>query len=331
MIMSKPTNYMFHIAISTLIFIFVIAMALFTSQAFGNSATVDAIAVSGISDNQSWSDYNNQQMMSTIAASSLQKIPPNSEREMVVGIILGLVFACVALFVVARYFNKIIVRALFVVSLWSLISIFFSALGYTIFGANVFNFGYLAIIFGISTTLVILWLVYPEWWVVTTIAILMACAGASFFGSSFSPTSVIFVLIALSIYDYVAVIRTKFMVKFAKKVMSIQLPAAITLPYSKDSSLITDGIEFGEVKERSERGFMILGTGDLLFPTVLAVSAAVYSSMTDGIIVGVFIIISYLIMMYTMYFSKYSTKIQALPGLPFLCTGAIIGYIITLL
>lgn len=325
--MSKPANYMFHIAISTLIFIFVIAMALFTSQAFGTTAMLDAIKVNGIDNNQSWETLNNEQQMSVIAASSLMKVPPNSEREMVVGMILGLAFGCIALFIVAKYFNKIIVRALFVMSLWSLIAMFFSALGYVIIGSAMFNLLYIAIMFGIATILVLTWLVYPEWYIVTTIAIIIAIAGAAFFGSSFQPLSVIILLIALSIYDYVAVIRTKFMLKFAKKVMSVQLPAAITLPYDMKSSLINDGIDFGEVSERKERGFMILGTGDLIFPTVLAVSTAVYSSMTNGIIVGAFIIVSYIIMMYTMYYSKYAPKIQALPGLPFLCTGAIIGYI----
>lgn len=329
--MPKPQTYIFHITISTLIFIFVIAMALFTSQSFGNSATADAMQVNGISDNQTWDTFTNQQHVSMMAATSLQTIPPNSEREMIVGIIIGLIFAGIALFVIAKYFNKIIVRALFVISLWTLISMFFSSVGYTIFGSDIFNILYIAIIFGITSIIVAAWLIYPEWWIVTAIAILIATAGAAYFGSSFSPTSVIIVLIALSIYDYVAVIRTKFMMKFAKKVMSIQLPAAIILPYDKNTSLINDGINFDDVKERSERGFMVLGTGDLLFPTVLAVSVAVYTSMISGIVVGCFIIASYLIMLYIMQYSKYSSKIQALPGLPFLCTGAIIGYLITLM
>jgi len=327
--MSK-SSYIFHITISALIFIFVIAMALFTSQAFGTNAMTDALRINNLDNNQSWDTYSNDQQISMAAASSLQKIPPNSEQEMVVGILLGLAFGCIALFVIAKYFNKIIVRALFVISLWSLISMFFTSLGYTIFGPSVFNITYVSIMLGVSTILVLTWLVYPEWWVVTSIAIIIAISAAAFFGSSFSPLSIIILLIGLSIYDYVAVIRTKFMLKFAQKVMSVQLPAAIALPYTKDSSLIKDGVNFGEVKERSDRGFMILGTGDLIFPTVLAVSAAVYSSMAHGIIVGIFIIIAYMIMMYTMYYSKYAPKIQALPGLPFLCTGAIIGYIITL-
>jgi len=329
--MSKPTNYMFHIAISTLIFIFVITMALFTSQAFGTTAMTDAISVNNIDTNQSTELLNNDQQVSLIAASTLQKVPPNSEKEMVAGIVLGLAFGCIALFIVAKYFNEIIVRALFMVSILSLISIFFFSLGYVLFSSAIFNITYIAIIFGISIIITLSWLIYPEWWVVTTVAIIIAIAGAAFFGSSFSPMSVIIVLVALSIYDYIAVIRTKFMLKFAKKVMSVQLPAAITLPYNKKSSLIKDGINFDVVEERSDRGFMILGTGDLIFPTVLAVSAATYSSMINGILVGACIIVSYIIMMYTMYYSKYSPKIQALPGLPFLCTGAIIGYIITLI
>jgi presenilin-like A22 family membrane protease len=320
---------MFHIAISTLIFIFVIAMALFTSQAFGTAAMSDVIKLNGV-DNQSSDNLSNDQQLSIIAASSLQKLPPDSEKEMIVGMVLGLAFGCIALFIVAKYFNGIIVRALFVLSIWSLIVMFFSALGYSIFGLTIFNPMYIIILFCISTILVLAWMIYPEWYIVTSIAIIIAIAGAAFFGSSFQPLSIVVLLLALSIYDYVAVLRTKFMVKFAKKVMSVQLPAAITLPYDRKSSLIHDGIDFGEVSERRERGFMILGTGDLIFPTVLAVSVASYSSMTNGIFVGACIIVSYITMMYTMYYSKYAPEIQALPGLPFLCTGAIIGYIITI-
>jgi presenilin-like A22 family membrane protease len=322
--------YLYHIAASTLLFIFVIVSAIITSQAYGDTALNDALRVNGINGNQSWDSLSNEQQLSMIAASSLHTIPPNSEMQTLQAIIFGIIFGIVILYVILHYLGAFITRLFFTLSIGMIISMFFTSIGYLTYGANIFNITYLSIIFGLSIILTLIWLVYPEWWIVTTMALLIAASGAAFLGSSFAPIPIICLLIILSIYDYIAVIRTKFMVNFAKKVMSVQLPAAISLPYNRNVSLITQGVNFEPVEERTDRGFMILGTGDLLFPTMLATSVSFYNSMVNGFIIGIFIIISYIIMMYVMYFSKHSQKIQALPGLPFLCTGAIIGYIITL-
>jgi len=323
--------YVYHIGISTLLFIFVILSAIITAQSYGNQALYDALSVNGIDPYQSWESLTIDQQLAMISASSLQTIPPGSEVQTLIQAIIGIIIGIILVYGILHFLGPLITRLFFTLSIGMLLTMFFTSVGYVTFGANIFHINYIAIIFGASLIITLIWLVYPEWWIVTTMAVLIAAGGSAFFGSSFSPMSIIILLVILAIYDYVAVIKTKFMINFAKKVISVQLPAAISLPYSRNTSLITDGVNFENVKTKTDRGFMILGTGDLLFPTMLAVSATVFSSMMDGFIIGIFIIISYLIMMYVMYFSDYSSKFQALPGLPFLCSGAIIGYIVTLI
>lgn len=326
----SESKYTFNMVISSLIFIFVIGMALFTCQAYGDKALNDALQINGLTLNST--DVSSGQTASIIAAASLQTMPPGSEMQILTSAIIGLIIGVILVFVLVKFLGKFVVKCLFLLSLGTLLLMFFTSFGYTIFGSPIFTPSYILTLIGIDIIILLTWLSYPEWWVISGMSILLAIAGASFFGASLPPSTIIGMFIILSIYDYIAVLRSNVMMKFAKGVMDIHLPAAITLPYNKKSSMITGGINFSEeVKERSDKGFMVLGTGDLLFPTILAVSTSLYISTIGGIIVGICIMMSYIVLMYTLYYSEFGKKVQGLPGLPFLCSGAIIGYIITIL
>jgi presenilin-like A22 family membrane protease len=329
--MTDKKSYVPYIAISTIVFCFVIIMAIITSNAFGNIALSESNSMYGISDNQSWESMNTSQQASYYAASSLGKLPPGSEMQLLATFIIAITMGYLIIKYGRKLFKGLFIRIIYCLSIWTLVSMFFISLGYVFFGVTIFEYLWLSAIFIISSIIMLAWLLHPEWWIVDALAIIIAITSAAFLGSSIIPIVVVIGLIAFSIYDYIAVIKTNFMLKFAEGVMSVQLPAALIIPYNSKVSLIKDGINFNPVEEKFERGFMVLGTGDLLFPTILAVSVNIFESMTNAIIIGIFIIISYLIMSWLMSYSKYAKNIHALPGLPFLCTGAIIGYIITII
>lgn len=329
--MSNDKSYLPFILITGLIFAFVIIMAIIVSLAFGDMALSDAMMATGIQENQSLESLNTTQQASYFIGTSMMKMPPGSEINFAIAFVIAVIVGYILVKYTARLFKGLFLKLLYIISMWSLIVIFQAAILYLIIGKEIFTTPYLGGIFFISSFLICTWFFYPEWWVIDIVAIIIAITGAAFLGSSFDPTIIIIGLILLSIYDYVAVIKTNFMKNFAKGVMSAQLPAALIIPYNKNVSFLKDGINFEPVEERFERGFMILGTGDLLFPTLLAVSSGLYISIPAGLVVGMFIVISYFAMAWLMSYSKYANKIDALPGLPFLCTGAIIGYIIALI
>lgn len=324
-------SYLPFIVITGIIFAFIIVMSIIVSQSFGTMALSDAAAITGIQENQTFETMNTTQQASYFMASSLVKLPPGSEISLAVSIILAIVIGFLLIRYAARLFKGLLLRIIYFISIWSLIIMFQTAIGYLVIGSKVFSPFYIILVFLLSTALMLVWLIYPEWWIVDTIAIIIAITGSAFLGSSFPPIVIIVLLAALSVYDYIAVVKTNFMMKLAKGVMSAQLPAALIIPYDKNASLLKDGVNFEPVSDRFERRFMVLGTGDLLFPTLLAVSSSIYVSIISGLIIGLFIIISYFIMVWFMVYSKYADKIQALPGLPFLCSGAIIGYALTLI
>jgi presenilin-like A22 family membrane protease len=329
--MTDKRSYVPYIAISTIIFCFVIIMAIITSNAFGDMALSESNSMYGITRNQSFESMNTTQQVSYYAASSLSKLPPGSEIQLLMTFIIAITLGFIIIKYGRKLFKGLFIRIIYCLSIWTLVFLFFVSVGYVIYGSTIFESIWLSIIFVMASIIMLLWLLHPEWWIVDALAIMIAITSAAFLGSSLTPIIIVIGLIAFSIYDYIAVIKTNFMLKFAEGVMSVQLPAALIIPYSKNVSLIKDGINFKPVEEKFERGFMVLGTGDLLFPTILAVSVNIFESTIDAYIIGVFIIISYLAMSWLMSYSKYAKNIHALPGLPFLCTGAIIGYIITLI
>ena len=122
------------------------------------------------------------------------------------------------------------------------------------------------------------------WWIKPTvlnqdILIISGMAGVgSILGLSLTPQVVILLLVTLSIYDFVAVYRTKHMVEMAKEMIESRAVLALVIP--------SDMFSFQESLEKIElRGnFLILGGGDVVFPLLFSVSL-VSSSILDSLIV----------------------------------------------
>jgi presenilin-like A22 family membrane protease len=210
----------------------------------------------------------------------------------------------------------------------------FATLIYVLFGIGALFFpaaaaGYLAVgAFGIAVVLTALMLVYPEWYVVDIVGILTAAGAAALFGISLAVLPTLLLLVALIVYDYIAVYKTKHMLKLAEGVTDMNLPIIFVLPMKLNYSYIRSKVPIKELKE-GERETFIMGLGDAVMPTILAVSANAFIVAPTigfvnipalGTVAGT--MISHAVLMY------YVLKGKPLAGLPFLCTGAIIGFAI---
>ncbi len=133
-------------------------------------------------------------------------------------------------------------------------------------------------------------------------------------------------LVALIAYDYIAVYKTKHMLTLAEGVTDLNLPILFVLPTKLNYSYIRNKAKIKELKE-GERETFIMGLGDTVMPTILAVSANVFVAAPGigpvnfpalGTVLGT--LVSHAALMY------YVLKGKPMAGLPFLCTGAIVGF-----
>ena len=223
------------------------------------------------------------------------------------GAILG--FTAVIL-VIARYREDFLYLMMYFLILISIYYVFIPFLGH------------LSII--PSLVIVILLIKRSNWLVIDVAALLLAAGITSIFGISLEPLPVIVLMVALAVYDAISVYKTKHMISLAESVTKLKLPMLFIIPYSRKFKL-------EDLKDaRGKASFM--GVGDAVIPNILVVSAQVFSTSAYigfikisalltliGGIIGLFVLLAVM-----------ERKSGAHPGLPFLNTGAIGGYIISM-
>ncbi len=143
--------------------------------------------------------------------------------------------------------------------------------GAVVFGAQ----GPLGILFTkfeaflIAIAVVILRFVYPRIWT-QNMAIILGIAGISAsLGMSIKPLMVLFILILLSIYDIIAVYKTRHMIKLFKGMAKKGAVLALIIPKNFSKWLN----KFEIIRSENKNEFIFLGTGDLALPLLFAVSA----------------------------------------------------------
>ncbi len=180
----------------------------------------------------------------------------------------------------------------------------------------------------LSIVLTALLVLYPEWYIIDTVGVMVAAGASALFGVSLAVLPTIVLLVLLAVYDYIAVYKTKHLLKLAEGVMDMKMPIMFVMPrrwgYSYREAR-------GLPKEGGEREAYFMGLGDAVMPTILAVSANAFLSAPRllgfvnlpalGTMLGT--LASYIVLMYIVVELK---KPQA--GLPFLCTGAIAGFLL---
>ena len=178
-----------------------------------------------------------------------------------------------------------------------------------------------------SAILVIALVKYPEWYILDLAGIIVGVGAIGIFGISLSIFLVIILLLGLAIYDAISVYKTKHMIDLADVVMELKLPVLLVVPKIRKYSLIkeTKGIK-EKIEKKEEREAFFLGLGDIVMPGFLVVSAF-QNVPNNGLIIAISIMFGTLLGFLALMSVVIKGKPQA--GLPYLCSGAILGYIIS--
>ncbi len=168
---------------------------------------------------------------------------------------------------------------------------------------------------------------YPEWYVIDTLGVLISAGVASIFGISLAVLPVLVLLVLLAVYDAISVYRTKHMITLAEGVLETKAPIMVVVPKRADYSFRKEGLNIGGGEER---GAFVMGMGDLIMPSILVVSSHVFvdapaviwtlSAPTLGAMVGSLAGLGVLL-----YFVN---KGNPQAGLPSLNGGAILGFLV---
>lgn len=165
----------------------------------------------------------------------------------------------------------------------------------------------------------IIWLLFP--YVIThNFVILMAISGISAsIGLGVSPAAIILILGALSVYDVIAVYKTKHMVKMFNKLLDKGVIMSIVIPRSTAAGKA----RVKDIRPGAQLNFMLLGTGDIAFPLIFAIAVMKTSLMSaffvvGGALVGVVLINQLLIR---------QSERRAIPALPPIALCSILGFL----
>ncbi len=179
-----------------------------------------------------------------------------------------------------------------------------------------------------------LWL-YPEWYVVDGWGFIMAAGITAIFGISLGILPAFVLLLAMAVYDFIAVYRTKHMLSIAEGAMDLNLPIMLMVPrkigfsnFDKKGSLATSSSE--------PRDALYIGLGDMIIPGVLTVSAFANLPPTPviaglggdmlvaaGCLAGA--LVGFLLLM------RLTSRGKPQAGLPLLNTGTILGFLLSYL
>jgi presenilin-like A22 family membrane protease len=247
---------------------------------------------------------------------------PNDPSNLLYLIVVMLLFTGVIL-VFARFHLMKILKGIFLFSSSSLILIVIYLLIST-FIADPWAF-----ILSISAAIVLIALLikYPEWYVVDICGVILGVGSIVLFGISLSVPLVVALLIIMAVYDAISVYKTKHMIDLADAVVNLRIPAMLVVPKNRDYSFIK---EIQSLKEKIDRGekreAFFMGLGDIVFPGILAESSF-FNIAGNGLTIAISVIIGTLFGFVALSSLVIKGKPQA--GLPFLCSGAILGYLIS--
>jgi presenilin-like A22 family membrane protease len=186
----------------------------------------------------------------------------------------------------------------------------------------------------VSAGLYLTLLMEPQWYVIDLVGFLAAGSLIAILGISFAILPAFILLVALLVYDAIAVYGTKHMVSLAEVVTDMKLPILMVMPDSAGYDY-TRSPSLKEVRTQptEQREALFMGLGDVVIPGTLVVSAFVWLPATHaflgvggnlwaglGALVGS--LVGYGILMTIVL------RGNAQAGLPFLNGGAIAGYLV---
>ncbi len=167
---------------------------------------------------------------------------------------------------------------------------------------------------------------YPEWYIIDICGVIVGAGAIAIFGISLDIFLVLILLIVLAVYDAISVYKTKHMIDLADTVMDLKLPVLLIVPKIRKYSLLKETKSLKEkLKDDEERDAFFMGLGDVVMPGILV--AATYHNISGGFPIALGVIVGTLAGFIVLMTFVIKGKPQA--GLPCLCGGAILGYLVS--
>ena len=160
---------------------------------------------------------------------------------------LGAILVATGVFLVAIKLDvKWLIRGLIVLSSGSIALYGFSVLVPPFLVVSIGGAPLNALAVGGAIALALALLVYPEWYVIDGVGLVMGAGAAGLFGISFGPLPAIVLLSVLAVYDVVSVYGTEHMLTLAEGVMEIKVPVVLVVPLTLSYSYLDGGSESEE-------------------------------------------------------------------------------------
>jgi presenilin-like A22 family membrane protease len=178
----------------------------------------------------------------------------------------------------------------------------------------------------LAACLVVVLVKYPEWYIIDLCGIIIGAGAVALFGISLSILLVLILLIGLAVYDAISVYKTKHMIDLADAVMDLKLPVLLVVPKIRHYSLLKETTRLKEkLQSGEEREAFFMGLGDVVMPGILV--ATTYTTIPNGLPIALSVLAGTLVGFVALMTFVIKGKPQA--GLPLLCSGAILGYLIS--
>jgi len=154
------------------------------------------------------------------------------------------------------------------------------------FIATVFHFP-LPMAITIAVAIGTLWLVVPRVWLHNLALILAVSSVGAVFGRFITPWTAMAIILALAVYDLLAV-RFKFMLWMADKLSQINALPALIIPKKRPGwNVNLKGREGSMIAANpDDREYSILGGGDIAFPCLLTSSVYFAQGLTPGLTIA---------------------------------------------
>ena len=132
----------------------------------------------------------------------------------------------------------------------------------------------------------------------------------------------ILILVVLSIYDFIAVYKTKHMVKIARDMIESGTILGLVFPFEFSGFLKS----IREIRP-GEGKFLVLGGGDVAFPLIFSVSV-LGSGISKSFLIALFSLFG--LIANFLFFIKQKER-KPIPALPLISLFSIIGYFLVLI
>jgi len=247
---------------------------------------------------------------------------PNDPMNLVYFFLIMLLFT-VAILLIAKFWKKKLIQGIFLGATgFTAFYMFFPLLSFVV--PEVWS---LFLSITAVAILVITLVKYPEWYVIDICGIIIGVGAIGILGISLSILLAIALLIGLAIYDAISVYKTKHMIDLADTVLDLKLPVILVIPKIRKYSLLKQTKSLKEkLRDGEERDAFFMGLGDVIMPGVL-VASTFHNVPSHGLLVALSVMLGTFFGFTLLMTSVIKGKPQA--GLPYLCSGAILGYLVS--